>query len=120
MVDIISTIIGLISGGFLGGVIVIIYVFKNPEKVEKWGSIIYKFASYVIKKYEKNYMMSDIQSTIEIKRKELGLKNDVLPYGIKIKWTEEESVEVDLQQNKVLVMMKPSESQSKNLAHIRP
>jgi hypothetical protein len=118
MSELITPIVSAITGSALTALVLIGYLIKNPEKVEKWGAIVYKCFSYVNKKYEKNYMTADIQSTINIKKKNSGLGENVLSYDVKIKWTDEESVDIDLKEKKVLIMMKPLKNESKNLAHI--
>ena len=77
-----------------------------------------KLGAYVNKKAEKMYMATNIQSSISEKRKKLGLGGDVFEYGIKIDWTDEETAETDLKENKILVMMKPFRSQAKNFASV--
>jgi len=107
-----------ISSGLGAAFILFLYMFRNPEKIEKWGSILFKVGAFVSEKSEKRYMATNIQSTISEKRKELGLNGDVIPYGLNIKWTEESSVEVDLKENNVVIMLKKFDSQSKNLANV--
>lgn len=63
-------------------------------------------------------MATDMQSAIAKKRKLLGLTERGLSYGIKIKWTDESTVLSDLESNKVVVMMRPYKSQSKNFANV--
>jgi len=57
-----------------------------------------------------------IQSAIAENRKKLGLEDEGLTLGVKVKWTDENTVLSDLQDNNVAVMMRPYESQSKNIA----
>lgn len=63
-------------------------------------------------------MSTDIQSAIAKKRKKLGLEDKGLTYGVKVKWTDENTVLSNLQDSKVVVMMRPYKSQSKNFAHV--
>jgi len=115
LIDLVARVSSLASPVLL---IIIIYLLTHPEKVEKWASILFRFLAYISKRAERRYVATNIQATISEKRQALGLDGDVLSYGVKIKWTEEKSAEIDLVENKVLVMMKPFKSQAKNLASI--
>jgi hypothetical protein len=114
--------LGLIATIITSSVVTIIillwFFLKNPEKVEKWASIILKVGAYVNKKAERMYMSTNIQAEISQKRKELGLGGDVFEFGVKIDWIDEETAETDLKENKVVVMMKPFRSQARNLASV--
>ena len=116
--QLLTTIVTIVTSSVATIIIVLWFFLKNPEKVEKWASMFLKAGAYVSKKAEKRYMATNIQSIISEKRKKLGLQGDVLAYGIKIEWTEKESAETDLKENKILVMMKPFRSQAKNFAAI--
>lgn len=118
LIEILTLIVGIVSSSAITLIAVLLFVVKNPEKVEKWASMFLKVGAYVNKKAEKMYMATNIQASICEKRKKLGLGGDVLEYGLKIDWITEESAETDLKENKVLVMMKPFRSQSRNFAAI--
>ena len=114
----IANIIGVLSGSTVTAIALLWLFIKNPEKVEKWASMIMKVGAYFSERMEKNYMATNIQSTSSGKRKELGMDGDVLSYDLRIKWTQEELAEIDLKENKVIVMMRRFDSQSKNLANV--
>jgi hypothetical protein len=116
--QVIGYVVGILSSSFVTLLVLLWFFLKNPEKVEKWASMFLKLGAYVNKKAEKMYMATNIQASISEKRKKLGLGGDVFEYGIKIEWTDEETAETDLKENKLLVMMKPFRSQSRNLASI--
>ena len=116
--QIIGYLVGIISSSIVTLIILLWFFLKNPEKVEKWASMFLKLGAYVNKKAEKMYMATNIQASISEKRKKLGLGGDVFEYGIKIHWTDEETAETDLKENKILVMMKPFGSQAKNFASV--
>jgi len=77
-----------------------------------------KLFAYFSERAEKGYMATNIQSCIAEKRKKLGIGRDVLAYGIEIRWTDQDSFEIDLRKNKVIAMMRPFKSQAKNFATI--
>lgn len=119
LIEQILTVIVAIATSSVATIIIVLWFFlKNPEKVEKWASMFLKVGAYVSKKAEKRYMATNLQAIISEKRIKLGLQGDVLAYGIKIEWTDKESAETDLKENKVLVMMKPFRSQAKNFAAV--
>lgn len=100
---------------FIGSLYILV---KNPDKIERWGSILFKVGAYISKKSEKQYMATNIQASIKDGVKKLGADGNVLSYGLEIKWIEEETAEVDLKGNNVIVMMKHFKSQSRNLAKV--
>lgn len=110
-------IAGLASSG-VSVALVIIYLIKNPEKIEKWASLFHKLFAGINKNSARNYMATNIQYTIDDKRKKLNFEDKGMHYGLKIKWTEEDNIQTDLDDSKVVVMMRPYESQAINLAHI--
>ena len=117
-----NELINLILSSLLGGItsllaLVGVYLVF-PDKLEKVGSIVFKLLAYFNKRSEKIYIATNIQSSIDENRKKLGAGGEVLSHGLQIKWTEEESAEVDLQENNVIVMMRPFQSQAKNYAHV--
>jgi len=79
---------GLPSIGISVFWIYIIYkIYQEPEKLEKWASILNRLLSWVSIEYEKRGVAGDIQADI---RKTSRLINsqvpkEILPYGIKIK-----------------------------------
>jgi len=113
-----NRILIFISGSGLTFLGIIYILITSPEKIEKWGSIILKFFAYRSKRAEKMHMAMNIQYSIDEKRKKLGVEGTVLSYGVEIKWTEENVAEIDLQQNKVIVMMRPFQSQARNYANV--
>jgi len=116
--QIIGYSVGIVSSAVVTLIILLWFFLKNPEKVEKWASMFLKLGAYVNRKAEKMYMATNIQASISEKRKKLGLGGDVFEYGIKLDWTDEETAETDLKENKILVMMKPFRSQAKNFASV--
>jgi len=109
---------GIISSSLITALVLISIFIKSPEKIEKWVSMFLKVGAYFNERMEKGFMATNIQSTVCEKRRELGIGGDVLSYGIQIKWTDQESAEVDLKENKVIVMMRPFRSQAQNLANV--
>lgn len=111
-------ILGIVSSSIITALILLWFFIKNPEKIEKWVSMFLRLVAYFSEKAERSYMATNIQATIAEKRKKLGVRGEVLAYGVKIKWTNQDSAEVDLKENRVIAMMRPFKSQAKNLATI--
>jgi hypothetical protein len=118
LLDILQGFIGFLIGSGVALVAVLLYFFKNPEKLEKWASIFFRVFASVSKNWEKRYMATNIQSVVDSRRKEIGLSERGLSYGIQIKWTNDDTIETDLDENNVVVMMRPFKSQAKNLANM--
>lgn len=118
VLNIIDIIIGIITGSGLTAIIILVYLIKNPEKIEKWASMFYRLFCFASKKSERNYIKTNIQSVANEQRKKLDLDERGLSYGLKIKWSDSETIEADLDKNNLVVMMRPYQSQAKNMAHI--
>jgi hypothetical protein len=118
----ISEIITYISSGILSSFITTLCLlwlfFKHPEKVERWISIMTRTVAYFSKGAARIHMATDIQSTIDAQRKKLNVHEEVLPYGVSVKWTNVDEVQTDLKENRIVIMMQPYQSQARNLAHI--
>ena len=94
------------------------FFIRNPEKVERWISMISRAFAWASERIARTHMATDIQSAIAEKRKRLGLIERGLSYGVSIKWTDADTVLSDLEEDKVMVMMRPYKSQSKNFAQV--
>jgi len=103
---------------FFGGGIVILVLFLFPEKVEKWIALLWKLISLFYKEGQKKYIAHDIQGKVnEFTNKKLSqeIKN-YTPVGIEIEWIEEgQTPEEFFSDNKVIIRMRKSENQNKNL-----
>lgn len=94
-----------------------IYFLRNPEKVEKWHSLLYRLFAWTNKKIARKYVASNIQAKIgEISKKINYEVEGALPYGIDIKWTNAENIESEVKEGKVIILMKDYHNQSINLA----
>jgi hypothetical protein len=116
--EIIGYLIAIAGSSATTLIAVLWLLFKYPEKVEKWLSMLARLAAGVSDRAAKVHMSTDIQSTIDSQRKNLNKHEELLPYGVAIKWSNLSEVQTDLKENKVLIMMRPYSSQSRNLAHI--
>lgn len=94
----------------------LIYIFKNPEKAEKWYSIIMKVYSHFSERGELAHVASDIQSDINLFSKTISSEIDenILPYGIKIDWMKQTTRESFIEGDEVVVRMKHHNNQARN------
>ncbi len=116
--DIGNYLLAILSSSTVTSLILLWFFIRNPEKVEKWVSLFLKTFAFVSARAARTHMATDIQSKIAEARKELNIREEVLPYGVKIKWTDVDDVETDLKDKRLVVMMRPYASQAKNFATI--
>lgn len=92
----------------------------QPEKVEKWSSIIARGFSIFSRKIERAYVARDIQTRInsfaDVANSEVG---GVLPYRVKIGWvkTKEMTPEAFIKNGEIVVKMGQHHNQAKNLTY---
>lgn len=115
-----SIIISLVSSWLLTGIFgtIIIYFIFHPEKVEKWVAILAKFFSFTSKKVEKIHISKDIQSKLNIYRKEVNKEcEDLVPFKANVKFLNPLSFgedRVEHHEDKVIIIMKDRKNQDEN------
>jgi len=97
----------------------LLYFIKNPEKAEKWYSIIARSLSFISLEWEKRGVASDIQSDINsfVKNINSKTKHPVLYYGVKVKWISGTTREAFVKKGKVIVKMQQHKNQAKNFLY---
>lgn len=117
MLDWLTALIASIPWILIVGLLV--YFVKNPEKVEKWSSIITKSISWIGSKWEKASVAQDIQADINgfAKTTNAGMTNPILPYGVKINWVATTSREAFVKEGKVVVKMQKHDNQARNFLY---
>jgi len=112
------TIIGLVTSWSLTFAIISIYFLFHPEKVEKWFAIIAKLFSFTSKKVEKIHISKDIQSKLNIYRKEVNKECEgLVPSKTKVKFLNPMSFgedRVEHHEDKVIIIMKNRKNQDEN------
>lgn len=95
------------------------YFIKNPEKAEKWGSIIARSFSFLSLRLEKISVARDIQSDINNFAKKLrsGTKSDIIPYGVKVNWVKNTTREAFVKDGRVVIKMEHHENQARNFLY---
>jgi hypothetical protein len=88
-----------------------------PERAEKWAILLHRGLAYVSEKHERKYIAGSIEERVR-RWKERMLKelSVILPYDLKVKWVNMETVESELKEGKLIVKMKNHRNQSKNFA----
>jgi hypothetical protein len=97
----------------------LIYFIRNPEKAEKWASIIARLFSFISLKLEKSGVAKDIQSDINSFAKEVKsqTKEPILPYKVKVKWVNGITRESFVKNGNVVVRMHHHKNQAKNFLY---
>lgn len=98
----------------------LIYFIKNPEKVEKWYSIIARSLSFISLELEKRGVAKDIQADINSFTTDINsqTKDPVLPYGVKVKWISSTTHEAFVKNKKVIIKMQHHKNQAKNFLFV--
>jgi len=92
---------------------IIIYLIKNPEKAEKWGSILARAFSHFSKKAERHSVSADIQSRLSSYIKNFTVEG-VLPYGLRFKWIDGANFESYVEEGDVVVIMDHHNNNARN------
>lgn len=102
---------------FWGGIgLVILYVLKKPEVIDKWSNIFYRFAFWIGKKREKRILSTDIDYRVTVAARKINNEEDgILPFGIRIKWQNPKNVESFVQKGNVIIILKKDENIDRNI-----
>lgn len=88
-----------------------------PEKVEKWAILVHRGLAYVSEKHERTYIAGSIEERVrQWKERMLKELSSILPYDLKVKWVNMETVESELKEGKLIIKMKNHRNQSTNFA----
>jgi hypothetical protein len=95
------------------------YFIKNPEKAEKWGSIIARSLSFLSSRLEKFSVARDIQSDINSFAKKLrfSAESSIVPYGVRVSWVKNVTREAFVKDGKVVIKMAHHENQARNFLY---
>jgi len=101
------------------GLLIIIIVFLYPEKVEKWGTLLWTIINCIFRIGEKKIITHDIQARVNEFTK--SLKKEIVNYEhvrIKIQWiTEKETPEEFFRRNKLIIRMRQHANQNRNFVY---
>lgn len=97
-------------------VVVIAYFLINPDKVEKWQSILAGWLSFFSKRAARLYITSDINSRINQTAKKLKREApDVITKGVRIEWIGEGEQSAYLRDGECIVKLKRHQNQDRNI-----
>jgi len=122
LTDLVDILKFILENGSWGLVIiligVIVYFIINPDKVEKWSSMLARMFSFLGKNIEKQYISKDIQFKINSYGKEMNKEcNDLVPYKTEIKFINPSVFKKESCQHvkeKVIIFMKDRHNQDEN------
>jgi hypothetical protein len=115
----ISTPIGVLPWSVTGIVIIVLlYVFTHPEKIDAWKSLLARGFSFAGDRFKRTAVSADIQSHINNFAATMNSESSgAIPYGVKIEWTKETSKEAFIQDGQVVVRMNRFTDQPKNMVY---
>jgi len=94
----------------------IAYLLFFPEKAERIGSMLYRALRGLGGFFEKRYVATDLQSTINRKQKQINSEvKGALPYPVAIKWVQQVDPEAFIQRGRCIVRMHKSDNRARNL-----
>lgn len=104
---------------FGGATLILLILFLNPEKVEKWSVMLWKVVYFFFKRGEKKIIAHDIQGRVNEFAK--SLKKEITncePVGISIQWvTEKETPSEFFKENRLVIRMRQHADQNKNFVY---
>lgn len=113
MVIVIPSVLGFV---ILLLVSVIVYIIKNPEKIDKWSYLLAKRKLVKDEKTEKNIISKNIDYKITSISKRINKQaQGILPFGVRIKWRTSEEIESYVKQDEVIVVLKKEDNCDKNI-----
>jgi hypothetical protein len=100
-------------------VIILVYLLKNPDKAEKWYSMLARAFSGISSRAERSAVAREIESDINDFAKKANGNNDitVFPYDAKIKWVTNTNREAFIRNDKMVIRMQHHENQARNFLY---
>ena len=108
---------GTFISGAVFATVIILYVFKHPEKFEKWLAIIAHIVSKVWKGASYFAIKHDLQSKINSFVGNINLNTTANFPGVSIKWSGKDNEELIWEEGKIVLVMRDRNNQSKNFVH---
>ncbi len=95
---------------------ILISIFRNPEKVDKWSAMLGKVFIWNKERREKNTIAKTIDYRVtKIAKKINNESSGILPFGIRIKWKKPEEVLAYIYKKNVVVVMKRNDNLDSNI-----
>lgn len=100
----------------VGLMALIIYFLKNPEKIDKWSYLFYKYLHWKSENRERKIISTNLDYRITTVAKNINKEaTGILPFGIRIKWRKTGEIESFVQKNEVIVVLRKEENFDKNI-----
>jgi hypothetical protein len=113
MIIVLPSAIGLI---ILAVISAFLYIIKNPEKVDKWGYIYYKFIARRSELAERKVISKNLDYKITSIAKRINNESDgIIPFGLRIKWSNPDNIESYVKENEVVVVLRREDNNDKNI-----
>lgn len=111
----------LLSGGFT--FVVVVILFLNPRKFERWMFIFYRVLSgifksftYVKRQLDRHLVAASIQDTVNGIAERINKEAPgILPHAMKIEWVHSETPESFIRHGKGIVRLKSYDNQDRNI-----
>lgn len=104
-------------------VVVLLYLFKHPEKVDQWASLFYRLLYFLFGRWvaarerlERSVVASDIQATVNTGVEQLEKQAPgVLPYALKVQWVRTQDPESFVRDGEVVVRLDRHTAEDRNI-----
>jgi len=107
---------GWLLFGLLGALF--IYLYHYPEKFDAWLKKIDRFLLKFGRWREKQFILRDIRSRINIASKRINKEAEgLITKGVDVIWVNEKNIESFLRKGKVIIRMQHHENQDKNIVN---
>jgi len=95
---------------------VVIYIIKNPEKLDKWIYLVSKYSLWKNEKTERRVISSNLDYKVSTITKMVNKEAEgIIPFGLRIKWTDIESDDAFVQNGNVIIVLKKEDNNDKNI-----
>lgn len=94
----------------------IIYIFKHPEKLDKWSYLYNKYRLFKTERSERKVISKNLDYKITSISKRINNESDgILPFGLRIIWRDVDKIDSYVKSNDVLIVLKKDDVNDKNI-----
>jgi hypothetical protein len=95
---------------------VVAYIIKNPEKLDKWIYLVSKYTLWKNERTERKIISSNLDYKVSTITKMVNKEAEgIIPFGLRIKWTNIESDDAFVQNGNVIIVLKKEDNNDKNI-----
>lgn len=112
-------LLAFVVGSFGTGGVVVLVLFLFPEKVEKWGVMLWRLIYFLSHKGEKRIVAHDIQGRVNDFAKSLKKEiHNFEPVGIGIQWVTEGETQAEFfKEERLIIRMRQHADQNRNFVY---